>query len=285
MKSIMITIKKKKMKKYVFPFFSSILMVILFCNFKSEILLDADNNKNTILNQINDFDNPNNQKNALSEIYHFPQRYRVELLKYLKINRDMNDKKFWPTEPILYSIALTQDTIFFEPLISFLEYDDYISETCIYNCALIFSIVLTSHEDKINKISRFEKLSSSAVSDIYAVYNKYVNKIPMTSKEREDALSKSIDLVNSDDIKVFEDLKKLSIQELLQIGEDRKNPYLMRIMAVYIIEHRAESLDLIDDISFLLINAPDDASKEYVGACQRAILNILNLNREKSKEQ
>ena len=93
------------------------------------------------------------QKSAIIEILNKPQKYKSEIMSYLSKKRDWNNEKEWPSETILYLVAVIRDNDYFPLLLKYLDHQEYCNDLRMeYGSAFRFAMVLITPKDKIASI-------------------------------------------------------------------------------------------------------------------------------------
>jgi uncharacterized protein Smg (DUF494 family) len=197
------------------------------------------------------------------------------MLKY--INMDWNSVKYLPKDDFFYLVGITQDSTYFDDLYTLVIRNPNINEACTYSCGIVFSLIMTATD---KKIEFFKKNINTRViyNDVITGYSIYKNyqQVKAKLKVQDSLLNKSLIFAEEEKQEIFKKIQKLSTDDVLIIASDNKRSFIDRFMAIKTIEYRANSEKLIPDILYVLFNRPSDATGEFKNSCQNIILNIYS---------
>jgi len=255
------------------------------------------NTGSNIISLLRNRNNPEKQKEALRELYSERRHYKNDLMGYISQERNWDEWNDPVTkdnvfEVVLLIAGLSGDRDYVPPMMKLLQNDKYIT-SCIYNCALTFSLSLLCHEKDIAKIKAVENAHGKYEYDdiidsaAYAVISGWKNmrnakpaSIDIRKKEARNAILYS----DPEKQKEYNDIIELVPDELLKIAGDRKEDDDRRYMAITALSYLADDMDSIDDLLFILLTLDPkyfDGADEYHGSIIKAMRNILIRNGKK----
>ncbi len=166
-------------------------------------------------------------------------------------------------DDLIYLAAYIKDQKYMAPLMILLNDPDYSWQECIYDCAIVFSLVIFGAFTDIDvPIDESSKLT--AVGD----FQSELRRVRSLELKEE----KASDYVKGPGIdSALNAMESLPLDEVIRKAGPFNENTGERMVAAFVLNYGTSTSEYLDDLYWLAITGYDDASSQYLGAIHQAI--------------
>ena len=174
---------------------------------------------------------------------------------------------------LLYIAAYIRDNRYIEPLLHILKDVEYTEHSCIYDCPIVFSLIIYGAFSKYSLPSNLNR-NNVAVYDLYSGIDR-ISKISLKHKNASDYITgPGVDTH-------FKKGESLPTEEIIKSARPGNIGSIPRYAAAYILQYRLVDPKFLPDLYWLAVSEPEpDGAMEFRNAIYWAIYKTEKLKKK-----